>query len=82
MPSVCVQGVHGDHGPKLPSTVRFLVWKANTSIIVRKGKTEEEEKKKTQSQKVSLSSGNHNSFKILRKLKLALCMGRFQSYAG
>jgi hypothetical protein len=43
---VCVQGVHGDHGPKLPSTVRFLVWKANTSIIVRKGKTEEEEKKK------------------------------------
>lgn len=25
LPSMCVQGVHGDHGPKCPSTVRFLV---------------------------------------------------------
>lgn len=25
LPSMCVQGVHGDHAPKCPSTVRFLV---------------------------------------------------------
>lgn len=72
VPSVCVQGVHGDHGPKLPSTVRFLVWKANISIGVRKDKVE----KKKDTKPKDLSSGNHNSFQNFKKIKVGSVYGK------
>ena len=59
LPSVCEQGVHGDHAPKRPSTVRFRVWEteARRSERVRAANIIEERVK-------SLSQDPWNSFRI------------------